>query len=292
MGTDAVLLVGWQEAYPRKENRRLRGQRYSDLTVPAGSAKGNRAAPDWSFCAASVLEELLSKSGRHTEVYWSVRQGTPSLESALDQIVEDGHQSVSCVILAPLGNMFLWRQTIDHVHAVVRRKQYLQLKICFCEPWHDHPLFHESLALRLKPYADEKDAVWLFTAPSILENSAEKLTYGLQISLAARSVAERYEHSNWDVAYLFPQDEWLRAQHWAGPGLEGKICEWASLGKRKIVTVPLGFIGCVGDAFDPQWQRAKTLAKKCALQFHQVERVEEHTRFLEMLADLTRKSPN
>ena len=161
-----------------------------------------------------------------------------------------------------------------------------------CQAWFAHPDFVQAVADRIRcqwnriPSQDRRQTKLLFTAHSV--PSRFDRPYVDQLRESCRAVASALEISDWELVYQSrsggPRDPWL----------EPDVCDVIeSLGKRKCPAVLLAPIGFVCDHVEVLYDldvEARQVASKWEMGFFRASTVNDHPRFIRMLADVVRRA--
>jgi protoporphyrin/coproporphyrin ferrochelatase len=126
----------------------------------------------------------------------------------------------------------------------------------------------------------------VFTAHSVPVAMAEASPYVADLTAAARAVAERLEHPRWSIAYQSrsgsPREPWLE------PDIAVVLGRLAAEGERQVVVVPVGFVCDHVEVLYDLDVEARRVARRHGLGLHRAAAVNDHPRFIAMLADLVR----
>lgn len=178
-------------------------------------------------------------------VYVGMRNWTPYIEQAVQQLHEDGISQIVALCLAPQNS----RTSIGLYRSYLAKavdKVTPGLHVDFVENWHDHPgliaAFREKISAALQQIEAEaqKPVPVIFTAHSVPAKTIEEGDpYERQVKETARLVAEAMALKDHRVAF---QSQGLTADPWIGPTVESQIDEIAEQGHRHVLLAPVGFV--------------------------------------------------
>jgi ferrochelatase len=214
-----------------------------------------------------------------------MRNWTPYLSETLHRMREDGVYRALAIVMAPHRSPASWEKYREAAEAARLGLNAADApELVYADAWHEHPLFIEAVADRVREAQAPDDAVWIFTAHSIPSEQDRVSGYSRQIRKTAELVAQKLGRSEWHLAFQSrsgnPQEEWL------DPDVGDFIAELAGKGARSVLVIPVGFI-CdhVEVLFDLDVKARKT-AEGLGVGFFRAKTVEAHPRFIELLADL------
>ena len=117
---------------------------------------------------------------------------------------------------------------------------------------------------------------------------AEASPYVAELSAAAERVAGRLRHTRWSLAYQSrsgsPREPWLE------PDIGEVIRSFASDGERDVVVVPVGFVCDHVEVLYDLDVEARAAAEACGVRLHRAQAVNDHPKFIELLADLVTRA--
>ena len=306
MKDPAVLLIGFGGPTRRDEIRPfldnvLRGrsvprERIEEVAHHYELIGGRSPFNELTFRQADGLRRLLEQEGPRIPVYVGMRNWHPLLAEVLAQMAGDGVQRAVGIILAPHQGEASWgRYQVSVREAGISVEEKLGRPaplVDYCEAWFAHPDFVQAVADRIRcqwnriPSQDRRRTKLLFTAHSV--PSRLDRPYVDQLRESCRAVASALEISDWELVYQSrsggPRDPWL----------EPDVCDVIeSLGKRKCPAVLLAPIGFVCDHVEVLYDldvEARQVAMKWEMGFFRASTVNDHPRFIRMLADVVRRA--
>ncbi len=194
---------------------------------------------------AHALEERLNAAGKaEYRTYVGMRHWFPYIREAVAQIVEDGLREVVALCMAPHYS----RMSIGAYFRKVQEALGADLDVHFVQSWHDHPLFIEAIAEKVRAAlerfpAEVRDKVKIvFTAHSLPASIVEQGDpYDAQLRETARLAAARLElpAETWQFCY---QSAAAGSTKWLGPPIEDVVVELAEAGHKHILVAPIGFV--------------------------------------------------
>ncbi len=302
----AVLLIGFggptrsDEIRPFLDNvlrgRRVPRERIEEVAHHYELIGGRSPFNELTFRQADGLRRLLEKEGPGIPVYVGMRNWHPLLADVLERMAEDGVCRAVGVILAPHQGEASWgryQEAVGEARISVEAKLGRPAPaVDYCEAWFAHPDYVEAVADRIRrqweriPSRSRPKTRLLFTAHSV--PSRFDSPYVDQLRESCRAVASALEIPDWELVYQSrsggPRDPWL----------EPDVCDVIeSLGKKKCPGVLLAPIGFVCDHVEVLYDldvEARQVARKWKMEFYRAPTVNDHPRFIRMLADVVRRA--
>lgn len=236
-----------------------------------------------------TVSQALALAGKLTElrlslpVYIGMRNWTPYLRETLERMREDGVYRAFAIIMAPHRSPASWekyRDAAEQARADLKAADAPEL--VYVPAWHEHPLFIEAIADRVKAAGAPDDAAWIFTAHSIPVEQDRVSDYSGQMRRTAELVARALGKKEWHIAFQSrsgnPQEEWLE------PDIGDRIAELAAKGARSALAIPVGFVCDHVEVLFDLDIKARKAAEERGIRFFRAKTVEDHPRFIEMLA--------
>jgi ferrochelatase len=231
--------------------------------------------------------------GERYRVYVGMRHWHPYIGEAVMQIVRDGFRRVVGLCMAPHYSSM----SIGAYYAKVdqaRQALDIPLEVIKIEDWHDHPLFVQALAERVRaaqtlfPGAERDRITYLFTAHSLPSALIEQ---GDPYDGLVRATAQRLAGqlglapAQWQMCY---QSAGATGARWLGPAVEDVIVEMADSGRHSILVVPIGFVADhVEILFDLDIE-CRAIAQARGVHLERIESLNTTPTFIEALAALVR----
>jgi ferrochelatase len=242
---------------------------------------------------ASLLEKKLNEDtppGIRYRTYIGMRHWTPWIKDAVDQMIADGIRHAVALVLAP------------HYSSMSIAKYFSKLDDALHEHdepftydaitrYHDHPLYIEALAQRVRQGLAEMppDTLVIFSAHSLPVRIMEQGDpYDAQVKETARLVAKQSSlpDDRWVFSY---QSAGRRPEPWLGPQIEELVVELAERGHRHLLSCAVGFVvDHVEVLFDIDI-KAKQAAEAAGAQLARVPSLNDDPLFITALADLVRQ---
>lgn len=240
---------------------------------------------DLSGRLVKKLTSRLKELGKDLPVYLGMRQWRPFLAETLAEIRRNGGRRGLAVILAPHRSEASYSRYIVALEEA-RSQAAPELTYELRAPWHDHPLFIEAQAQRVRDLWREgggEQARLVFTAHSIPVEMARASRYKEELQASCRSVAERLGVSDWELAYQSRSG--AAGQPWLEPDALSRIPVWKKEGIRQITAVPIGFLFDHTEVLYDLDIQLREAAEREGLVFRRAETVMDHPSFVEMLAE-------
>lgn len=245
-----------------------------------------------TFRQAAALRARLAEHGLPLPVFVGMRNWRPYFVETLREMANAGCRRALGFILAAQRSEAGWDRYQQEVLAA-RLEVARAPEVRFARGWHAHPLFLEAVAQLLRETLERdasgsgaSPAALVFTAHSIPLRSAADSPYEAQVREGAERVARACGFTRWSVAYQSrsgnPRDPWLE------PDILDVLRQLAAQGARSVVVVPIGFVCDHVEVLYDLDIEAKGLATQLGLEFRRVPTVNDHPRFIEMMADVIR----
>ncbi|MFQ5857547.1 MAG: ferrochelatase [Anaerolineae bacterium] len=265
---------------------------------------------DITRAQAKALEERLNEhsDGRNYRVYVGMRHWYPYIEEAVAHIVEDGLHRVVALCMAPHFS----RMSIG---AYIRKAEEAQkelgveLDVTYIESWHDHPLFLQAIADKVKaalkkfPPEARDDVIVVFTAHSLPaaipsttlrqssgQGSGHRLEqgdpYDRQLRETAAGVAKLLSDIDWQFSY---QSSGASSAKWLGPQIEDVVVELAEAGHKNILVAPIGFVADHVEVLYDIDIEARGYAEQAGARLERTDSMNVTPAFIEALADVVRQ---
>jgi protoporphyrin/coproporphyrin ferrochelatase len=239
---------------------------------------------------ARAVQTLLCERGMNLPVYVGMRNAAPFLVETLRQMAGDGVERALGFILSSHHTEASWERYQRNVADARLEMGADPPEIQYCAGWHDHPLFIQTwcelIRERLAGIAREQHPATplVFTAHSVPVPMANRSPYVEQLEITARAIAEKIGHKNWSIAYQSrsgnPGDAWLE------PDINPVMRDLSIQGATDVVVAPIGFV-CdhVEVLYDLDIEANKTAAQ-AGIKLHRVGCPNDHTTFVQMIADV------
>lgn len=269
-------------------------QRLEEVAHHYEAVGGKSPLNDITARQAHALQKLLREQGMDLPVYIGMRNAAPFLVDTLRQMAGDGVQRALGLILSSHRTEASWdryQKNVADARLAVGRDAP---EIDYCAGWHDHPLFIQTWCELIEASfagitREQRSATPLvFTAHSVPVPMANRSPYVEQLEITARSVAEKIGHKNWSIAYQSrsgrPGDAWLE------PDINTVIRDLSAQGAADVVIAPIGFV-CdhVEVLYDLDIEAQRTAAH-AGIELHRAGCPNDHTTFVQMIADVIARS--
>lgn len=232
---------------------------------------------------AHAVRERLNESGRPVPVYLGMRQWVPFLSEILQKISEEGLRHGLAFPLAPHRSPASTERYAAALEEGLRGLGETAPAYEFPAPWHDHPLFIEAQAARVRelwpaPRAGDR---LVFTAHSIPMEMARACRYEEEFESSCRLTAERLGVAEWEAIYQSRSGD--PRQPWLGPDGLSRAPEWKREGVRRVVAVPIGFLFDHTEVLYDLDLLLKNAVAREGLQFLRAPTVMDHPKFVELI---------
>ena len=299
---DAVLLLAFggpsrpEEIRPFLDNV-LRGRpvppaRYEEVVQHYIEVGGSSPLARLTAGQAEGLRARLAGGGPDLPVHVGMRHWHPYIHETLAAMQAAGLRRAVGIVLAAHPSPASREAYVQAVSEAQERLGADAPAVEFVGAWHEHPLFIEALADRLRdaraavPAARRDAAAVVFTAHSLPVAMSEESGYEASLRRTAELVAAAAGVAGWRLAWQSrsggPRDPWLE------PDVRDVVAEVARQGSKDVVLAPIGFV-CdhVEVLYDLDIQ-ARAVAGAAGIGFHRAATAGTHPAFLDLLATLVR----
>lgn len=200
----------------------------------------------WTERQAQALRQRLAQLGIETTVQIGMRTGSPSIGTALEQlVVARGARTVVAIVMTPFESEASHGRYRADVCAACEALGRDAPQIVYAPSFYAHDGFiraHadrvESILEGLGPHLRERAAL-IFTAHSVPVVGADHLAYAEQIAYSAQRIATAVGKSHYQIGYQSRSGP--PEQPWLGPSLLELIQQEARR-EKPLVVVPVGFV--------------------------------------------------
>ena len=243
------------------------------------------------------LRARLNTHGPDIPVFIGMRNWHPFLDDTLQAMADAGLSRAFGLILAAhhsYSSCGQYKQNVVDARQVRLELGKTDVEIVYGNGWHTHSGFiaanasHIQQAKEKLPSDLREKARLIFTAHSIPTSMAKNCRYEAELNESARLIAENLETDDWALAYQSrggrPSDQWL----------EPDICDYLQTerqrGLRAAVIAPLGFVADHIEVLYDLDTEAAAVSKEINLSISRAETVNDHPKFLDALAEITRNA--
>ena len=235
--------------------------------------------------AERLAEKLRARLG--FPVFLGMRNWRPFLADTLREIAGKGLRRGVAAVLAPHRSEASFGRYVKSLEASVREAA-APVEYQIFPPWHNHPLFIEAQADRIRPLLNgAARSHLLFTAHSIPLEMAKVSSYAAEIESSSRAVAGAVEAGRWSVAYQSRSGP--PGQPWLEPDVLGEIRRLKMEGVSAVIAAPIGFLFDHTEVLYDLDVEAKQAAHREGLIFLRAPTVMDHPQFVRMFADLIKE---
>ena len=243
------------------------------------------------------MRERLAAGGLPLPVYVGMRNWHPFLADTLREMHDAGVRRAIGFIAAAQHSYSSCQQYRENVAAAreeLRAGGRGDIDVTYVDSWFNHPGFiaanaaHVRAAIERLPDAVRASARLVCTAHSIPLPMAERSRYCEQLTESARLVAAEAGVRDWDVVYQSrsgrPEDPWL----------EPDVCDYLrreqAQGLRAAVLCPIGFVCDHIEVLYDLDREAAGVCREIGLPMTRAESVNDDPLFLDMMADVVRRT--
>ena len=194
---------------------------------------GRSPLTDLTMAQGAALQARLGPS---IPVAVGMRNWTPFLKEAVDQLVRHGVQRIVAIPLAPQFSTL----SVAKYYAAAEAAVPSGVELVRVESYHQHPLLLDAFAERVREVEPAADEEVVFTAHSLpVRVAAAGDRYAHEVARTARGIAERLGLSRYKRAF---QSAGRTADRWMGLDLGELLRHRAARGARRFLVVPIGFV--------------------------------------------------
>jgi ferrochelatase len=300
---DAVLLIsfggpnGMEDIRPFLANvvrgRRVPAARIEEVAHHYEQFGGVSPLTALTRKQAERLRHRLAQAGTPLPVYVGMRNWHPFLADTLADMSREGVRRAIGFIMAAQASYSScqqYRENVLDARQAVRDQGLADVEITYVAGWHTHESFiaanaaHVRTALSQLPPPLQPSARLLCTAHSIPASMAARSRYQAQLLDSSREVARAVGITQWALVYQSrsgsPGDPWLE------PDIGDYLRAAAAEGMKAAVLCPIGFV-CdhIEVLYDLDYEAA-TIAAESGVALTRAAAVNDHPRFVEMMADV------
>ncbi|MBW3667976.1 MAG: ferrochelatase [Actinobacteria bacterium] len=221
-------------------------------------------------------------------VFTGSKHARPSIEDAVDEMIETGVVDAVAVVLAPHYSALSVGQYFDRVAAAIDESGRA-VGVTYVHDWHLEPVLIELLAARVQDALSrfpEGTTVETFVTAHSLPARVLQMDdpYPQQVTDTAEAVAEAAGLSRWQVAW---QSAGRTPEPWLEPDVLTAIRAVAGTADGVLVC-PAGFVSDHLEILYDLDIQARGVAESVGLRFERTASLNDDPRFLGLLADVVR----
>jgi protoporphyrin/coproporphyrin ferrochelatase len=227
-------------------------------------------------------DALRHRLGADVPVAAGMRNWQPFIADAIAELAAGGVTRIVGIPMAPQFSTLSVQKYVDAANAAVPAGVTFESVPSF----HAHPKLLDAFAERVRAAAPKPDELVVFTAHALPVKVIESGDpYADEVAQTAAGVASRAGIAKYARAY---QSAGRTPEPWIGPTIEALIDEQSTLGVRKFLVVPIGFVCDHTEIlFDIDVQAARA-AREFSTSLRRTESLNTSATFIEALADLVR----
>ena len=246
---------------------------------------------------AAGLESRLAHAGMPLPVYVGMRNWQPLLADTLAEMSDAGARGAIGFIAAAhrsYSGCTQYRENVERARAEIIRRGLADVQVTFVADWYAHPGFIDANAANALqawqqlPEPLRRRARFVFTAHSIPVSMAARYPYEQQFEESARLVMQKLGDAGIDgnAACVYqsrsgrPQDPWL------GPDVGEYLRDARARGLEAAVLCPIGFVCDHVEVLYDLDIEAAAVCREIGLPMVRAHSVNDHPRFLDMMADV------
>ena len=305
---DAVLIIAFGGPQGRDDirpflanvlrGRRVTPERVDEVAHHYELFDGVSPLTELTNRQAAALRQHLAARGTSLPVYVGMRNWHPYLADTLARMAHDGVRCAIGVIAAAhrsYSSCLQYRENVADARRALRERGLPDVHVTYVDDWHlasgfvDANADHILTAVGTLPRDVCRGAELLFTAHSIPLPMAERYPYRQQLEASCAAVAAeigrraKADPPVWRLVFQSrsgrPEDPWL----------EPDVCDAlrAAAARRvpAVVLCPVGFICDHVEVLYDLDVEAMDVARQVGLPVARASAVNDHTRFIDALAD-------
>jgi len=304
---DAVLIIafggpsGPDEVRPFLQNvtrgRRVPPDRLAEVARHYALFGGISPLTEITRRQADKLRQRLRGSGIELPVYVGMRHWRPFLAETLREMAQAGVRRAIALLAAPHQSDPSCGQYKRHVHdarAALTERGLPDIEVTYVDSWYDHDGFISASANQIRKTLEQLEpplrerARIVFTAHSIPESVAKTCRYVDQIATTAKLVAAKLGRGDWAIVYQSrggpPEDAWL----------EPDVCDYLraerARGLEAVVLAPIGFVSEHIEMLYDLDHEAARVSRQLGLTMARARAVNDDPAFIDMMADVVRRT--
>lgn len=237
---------------------------------------------------AEALETFVNQGQEAFKVYVGMRNWSPYIRDAVQQMVDDGVKKVFVLCLAPQYSMWSTERYFTSFKEALKECAAEDLEVHYISSWCDHPCLTDAFAEKYEQAIERlrqqgKDEVHtIFTVHSIPSFSLEEGDpYAEEYEKTVRKIVERVQPFRWYMAY---QSQGMIPVPWLGPTVDSTLEKIACYGSKTVLVVPVGFVSDHIEILYDIDIDFKEYAKELKLDLHRTESMNLSPSFIEAMA--------
>ena len=271
--------------------RKVPPRRIEEVVHHYEAVGGRSPLTELTLQQARALEARLAADGLPVPVFVGMRCWTPWLADTVHEMARRGVRRAAVVILSAQPDRCTWSQYDGSLADACKFLDGPAPEFVYVPAWHDHPLYAEALADRVRQKMAEVPELDPATTPLLFSAHSLPKLAGIEEHIAAIQatcgrVAGLLSWRHWSLVYQSrtgrPDEPWLE------PDVCTAIEALADAGHRHVLVACPGFV-CdhVEVLYDLDMEAAGVAARR-GMAFARAATVGTHPSFLRMLSELVR----
>jgi len=201
-------------------------------------------------CQAKALEKYLAKENISTKVYYAMRYSKPFLKDIIPQIISDEIQEITVIPLYPQYSQATSGSSLFECKDLFDKAKLNQaVKINYIESWFDNPFYIELMQERILDQLSNSEIDNDLDSPLILFSAHGLPTkyvedgdpYQKQIESSVNLIMQhsKLKHLKFKISYQSK----VGPVKWLEPSTEKTIIELGQRGEKRLIVVPISFVG-------------------------------------------------
>jgi protoporphyrin/coproporphyrin ferrochelatase len=242
---------------------------------------------------ATALSSALSSRDMAASVYVGMRCWKPSIEEAVDKILQD---QVTQLVLLPLFPQYSVTTTGSCLKYFKTLQDKLglssKIKISAIESWFNNPLYIESMAEMIEKSLNEFSSMengkihLLYSAHSIPASYVEKGDPFLEQTRRTVALISSQLGNKHDCRLAFQSK--VGPVKWLGPSTRETLVDIVRNGGSRVLAIPISFVSDHIETLQEIDIQYKSLATRLGMkEFRRAASLNLHPKFIDALADLS-----
>lgn len=227
---------------------------------------------------------LAARLGSEIPVVVGMRNWQPFIKDAVRSLASTGATRMIGIPLAPQFSTL----SVQKYEETARAALPPGIEFVAVRSFHAHPLLLEAFAERVREAGPARDEAVVFTAHSlpvrVIEGGDQ---YADEVAATAAGVARLTGIARYDRAY---QSAGRTPEPWIGPALDDLVRERAASGVRRLLVVPIGFVGDHTEILFDIDVQAAGVARECGVELRRTSSLNTSETFIAMLEELVHEA--
>jgi protoporphyrin/coproporphyrin ferrochelatase len=245
---------------------------------------------------AAALSDNLNSRGCPSKIYVGMRCWRPSIDEAVDQILQDQITHLVLLPLFPQYSMTTTGSCLKHFQSLDDKLQLsARMKISVIKEWFDDPLYIESMTdliletLHGLSDAEQENLHLLYSAHSIPARYVEEGDPYLEQTKQSVALINSRLNNRYHSTLAFQSK--VGPVKWLSPSTQDVLIELGRCGSGTVLVIPISFVSDHIETLQEIDIQYKALATKSGIRkFHRVPSLNLYPKFIDAMSHLIVKS--